>query len=269
MVIEKLRKLYDPADGQMRMVGLMSGSGSNLRKILEFERQLKDEHGQSPFKMVAIFSNRKHSNAVDIAVDYDLPAIVRGIKRFYIERDKPLSDMITREEYDQETVRALAPYEATVAVFGGYMSVATKVLRNAFLGVNVHPADLSILDDAGQRKYTGDDAVRDALLAGEPCLRSSTHIIEEEVDGGQLLMISRPLEVDYETTPLGSDGIIQVMADACQEELKEVGDWDIFPKTLLYLAEGRYAINEDGVLHFDGKSILNGLKLEVDEKWMV
>ena len=259
---QKLRKLYDPNDGQMRMVGLMSGSGSNLRKILEFERQLTEERGTSPFKMVAIFSNRKQSNAVNIAVDYDLPAIVRGIGKFYKVRGKPLTDLATREEFDWETVCALEPYEATVAVFGGYMSIATKVLRDSFLGVNVHPADLSILDEAGQRKYTGDNAVRDALLAGEPCLRSSTHIIEEEVDGGQLLMVSRPLEVDYISALLEEEKLIQQTTDDYQEELKKVGDWDIFPKTLLYLAEGRYAINEDGLLHFDGTPVPDGLRLE-------
>ena len=36
-----LKELYHPESGRMRVAGLMSGSGSNLRKIIEHDRAIE------------------------------------------------------------------------------------------------------------------------------------------------------------------------------------------------------------------------------------
>ena len=172
----KLTRLHDPETGPMRVVGLMSGSGSNIRKILDFERQLKVERGISPFNLVVLFSDNIKSNAAVIGKDYDLPVVVRDIRGFYKARKKPRRDLEVRAEFDADTVKALAPYGVTAAAYGGYMSIATAPLINAYLGVNVHPADLS-LTEGDKRKYTGDNAVRDAtIIAKIPAITSSVNI---------------------------------------------------------------------------------------------
>lgn len=256
------KKLHNPKDGQMKVVGLMSGSGTNLRKIIEYERQLKRERGSSPYKVAVIFSDTFDSNATKIGKEYDIPVVTRDLRGYYAEREKPRRDMKVREEFDHETVKALESYEATVAVYAGYMSVATKPLIKVFLGINVHPADLSVLNPDGSRKYTGDNAVRDAILAGEKYIRSTTHIIEEKVDYGKILMISRPLKVKLGKNFNPDDTcLVKKVEEENQNRLKETGDWIIFPKTLLYMAEGRYSKDKDK-LYFDGKAIPNGLKLE-------
>lgn len=257
-----LLPLHDPADGQMRIVGLMSGSGSNLRKIIECEKALQDARGIPPYHVTVIFSDTCDSNAATIGKDHDIPVVMRDIRAYYAARGKPRRDLEVRSEYDKETVKALSPHGATVAAFAGYMSIATAPLINAFLGVNVHPADLSITED-GCRKYAGGHAVRDAILAGENELRSSTHLIEEQVDYGRLLMISPPLPVRQEESFKTADRrVMDEIANAYQNVLKERGDWVIFPRTLLYIAEGRYATDEKGLLHVDGKPIPQGLRLE-------
>jgi len=258
-----LTKLYNPNEGQMRVVGFMSSSGSNLVKILEAERKLEKERGVSPYKMVGIFSDRWKSRAPEIGSRFGIPVIFHGIGGFYAKSKKPFGDMEVRAEYDQITSNLLVPLHAQVIAAGGYMAAMTEVLFNEYLSVNVHPADLSILNDAGERKYRGDDAVRDAILAGEKYLRSSMHIIEEEVDGGRLLMASRPVEVELPElwNPEDRESVANV-SDANQERLKVAGDWVIFPRTLLHLAEGRYAQDDDGNLYFDGMHIPNGLRLE-------
>lgn len=259
-----LEPLHNPKQGQMRVVGLMSGSGSNLRKILELERRFLAEQGKSPFTLVALFSDNAESNAQRIGADYDLPVVMRDLKAFYAARQKPRRDMELRKEFDMGTVQALAPFGATVAAYGGYMSITTEPLIQAFLGVNVHPADLSIMEGTA-RKYTGDHAVKDALLAGERQLRSSTHLIEQRVDYGRILMRSAPLEVQL---PPNFDpaytGLVEKVAKAHQEKLKERGDWKIFPRTLLCLAEGRFAQDASGSLYFDGTPIPLGTALNDD-----
>ena len=157
---------------------------------------------------------------------------------------------------------ALEPFNIDVAAYAGYMSIATAPLINGFLGVNIHPADLSIMD-GNKRKYTGDHAVRDAILAGEKQLRASTHIIEQQVDYGRILMVSQPLAVTLpEDFDANNKDQIDSISDEHQNRLKEVGDWVIFPRTLEYLANGRYSQDEQGLLYFDNEPIPQGLRLE-------
>lgn len=247
----------------MRVVGLMSGSGTNLQKILEFQEQLRQEQGVAPYRVVAIFSDTAESKATVIGRAWDLPVITRDIDSFYKKRGavktvKTEEGRTLRTEFDLNTRAALQPYDARVAAYAGYMSAASGVLVNVYLGINVHPADLAILDAHGERKYRGAHAVRDAIHAGERELRSSTHIIAEEVDKGQILMVSAPLAIEF--TPERS-ALVDHIVDAHQTRLKELGDWKIFPQTLQELAEGRFAKDETGLLHFDGQPIPQGIRL--------
>ena len=191
----ELTKLYNLENGITRVAGLMSRKGTILTKIIEHERRLEAQNGRSPYKVVAIFSDNLKSNAVDIGIKFSIPVIVRDIDAFYKEKNRPKSDLIIRKEFDEETVRVLKPYKINMAAFAGYMSIATDPLINSFFGVNVHPADLRIMDGE-KRKYTGFHALRDSIVAGEKELRATTHIIEPEVDNGKILMISSPLKVE-------------------------------------------------------------------------
>jgi folate-dependent phosphoribosylglycinamide formyltransferase PurN len=134
-------------------------------------------------------------------------------------------------------------------------------LINAFLGINVHPADLSIKNSDGTRKYTGDHAVRDAILAGEEYIRSSTHIIEEKVDYGKILLISAPLPI---ILPPNFDASnpehVKEAEKFNQNRLKERGDWIIFPRTIKDVANGRYSTDEHGKLYYDTTLLSDGLK---------
>ena len=246
----------------MRVAGLMSGSGTNLRRILEHETLLKKERGASPFRVTVIFTDSAESQAAVIGRDYDRPVITRDIRAFYQSRGRKKSDLSLRPDFDRETVQALSPFGVSVAAYAGYMSVASPVLIQAFLGVNVHPADLSI-EENGRRKYTGDHAVLDAIRAGDKTLGSTTHLTEERVDYGRILLISPPLPVEITAgADLSNPETAQKVAAKNQERLKEKGDWIIFPRTLEYLAEGRFAADGQGRLHFDGKPIPRGLRIQ-------
>ncbi len=255
-----LTKLYDQAHGVMKVAGLISGSGSNLRKIIEHQRELQILEG-SPYEVVVIFSDNHKSNALEIGKDHDIPVVTRDIRAFYKARGKPRRDLTVRTEYDSQTVQVLSSFNVNVAAYAGYMSIATEPLINAFLGVNVHPADLSITE-GDERKYTGDHAVRDAILAGEKQIRSSIHIIENRVDYGRILMISQPTLVNL-PGDFDRDNEEQVnsVSDQHQDKLKEFGDWIIFPKTLEHLARGRYSRDEQGNLFFDSSPVPFGIKL--------
>jgi len=256
----KLTPIHDPENGKLRCVGLMSGSGTNLRRILEHREKLRAERGEVPFDVVAVFSDSRKSSAQEIAAEYDLPFVMRDIRAFYKKRGLKRMDLSNRPLFDTETLKALAPFEARVAIYAGYMSVASELLINAFMGINVHPGDLS-QEIEGKRRWVGDHAVRDAILAGQTHISSSTHIIEPQVDGGRLFMISAPLAVDIPPDMNMNDpeGIKLIEAHN-QMRLKENGDWIIFPKTIEYIADGRFALDESGHMCFDGQPLPHGLR---------
>jgi folate-dependent phosphoribosylglycinamide formyltransferase PurN len=137
------------------------------------------------------------------------------------------------------------------------MSIATPVLVNAFLGINTHPSD----SENGKIKYKGRNAVRDAILAGEKEIRATTHLVSEKVDEGRILMISPPSPINLgENWDASNPKIVEAVRKENQERLKQVGDQAILPRTLFYLALGRYQQDAQGNLYFDHKSIPNGLR---------
>jgi hypothetical protein len=105
--------------------------------------------------------------------------------------------------------------------------------------------------------------VRDAILAGERTISSTTHVIEPVVDGGQILMISPPMEVVLK--PEWDLNRVEDLEEAeafNQERLKARGDWVIFPRTLEDLAKGKFARDAEGRLYYEGNPIPRGWKIK-------
>jgi folate-dependent phosphoribosylglycinamide formyltransferase PurN len=166
--------------------------------------------------------------------------------------------LAARREYDRVAARLVEAFGADLIALGGYMSFLT--LSG---GVNVHPADLSLVDDRGRRRFTGDDAVHDAIAAGQTELRSSTLWIDQGVDTGPLLMVSDPLPVELPAPleELSADPArLRRVADEHQERLKEAGDWVIFPLTLELIGQGRLALDRHGLAHLDGEPRPQGVR---------
>ncbi|MBW2049595.1 MAG: formyl transferase [Deltaproteobacteria bacterium] len=259
--------IFDPAKEKrpMRVAAFMSGSGTNIMRLLEHERTLRAREGRSPFETVFIFSDRSDgkSSGETIALknglfysSYDIRAFhsMRSIKRSV----RTPEGMAARREYDRTAKRLVEAFEIDIIALGGYMSYIT--LNRC---VNVHPADLSISLPDGRRKFVGDHAVEDAISAGEKVLRSSTLWTDEGVDSGPLLMVSDPVPV---TLPEPLETLIRdrerflTVADEHQERLKEVGDWKIFPRTIELIARGRFALDDEGRVYVDGRTVPEGYR---------
>ena len=163
-----------------------------------------------------------------------------------------------RHEFDRVAATLVKAFDADVIALGGYMSYLT--LDRC---INVHPADLSILTPTGERKYVGDNAVVDAIAAGESVLRSSTIWTDRGVDTGPLLMVSDPIEVQLheplEFLVSEREELLKV-AEEHQTRLKEAGDWKILPITVEMIARGRFAVDELGGVYVDGQPVPNGYR---------
>ena len=259
-------------DAPMRVACFVSGSGTNARRIIE--RSLEED---SRYEVSLIFtdvrddrlrrSGEKRCRAKDIADEYGISYACEDIRDYYEEKGVKRTDLSLRPEFDRLVVEKLAPYGVDIIALAGYMSITTWPLLEAYEGrmVNVHPADLSIME-GNERKYVGIHVVRDAILAGERELRASTHVVREKVDHGEVLVVSEPVPVGLPggvvVEELGLDKkLLGVIVDDHQERLKERGDWVIFPLTIQMIAEGRFALDGEGSVYVDGAPAPRGYRL--------
>ncbi|TRO54732.1 formyl transferase, partial [Candidatus Bathyarchaeota archaeon] len=246
---------------RMRVALFISGSGTNGLKIIE-----KSQASGSNFDVSLIFSDvkddrlsrsgEKMCRAKEIADEYGISYECVDIRDFYAERGLKRTDLSIRPDFDRLVLEKLDGYSLDLIANAGYMSIMTPFLLDKYSGrvVNVHPADLSIMDGA-KRKYVGIHVVEEAILAGESEIRSTTHIVREEVDHGEILIISAPVkvELDVSISELEQDKALkEKTVSGYQNKLKEEGDWVVYPLTIKMISEGRFGQGLKGV-YLDGE----------------
>ncbi len=262
-----MKPIFDPREKKrpMRVAAFMSGKGTNVRKLIEYQKVLEEKEGKSPFEVIFIFSDRSDGSCMGERIAYEngIPYFSYDIRRFYRKHGERITikterGLLLRKKFDEVPKRLLKAFDIDIVVLGGYMSYTT--IKGC---INVHPADLSIKGPDGKRKYTGMDAVKKAILSGEQYLRSSTILTDEGIDTGPLLMVSRPLPVEL-PVPLEElkkeKRLLEKVVKDHQERLKEIGDWKILPRTVELIARGRFSIDDEGNVYFDGKAIPDGYR---------
>ncbi len=269
---------------------LMSGTGSNARKLLE-----QPDPG---YEVRLLFTDNPASNAARIAAEFGVPFAELDIYEFCGARKSAgegarallrkgeyasLRDSERRSAFDRELAAMLRSCGARLAALAGYDWVLGPELCRSFLFVNVHPGDLRVRDENGRRLYVGLGWVpaAKAILNGERFVRASTHLVTAALDGGPIARVSRGVPVELPggldrekllppgvslkeiIRDLGSGGknygeepIVRI-ARRAQELLKIQGDWVEFPRTLQALAElllrGRLIQAPDGSALLDGE----------------
>ena len=254
---------------KMRVALFLSGSGTNGVKIIEHSKL-----PESNYKVTLIFSDVKDGRTQrngskmcrgkEIAEEYGIQYEFLDIRDFYKERGRKRNDLSIRPEFDQLVLNKLSGYELDLIANAGYMSIMTPVLLDEYNGkiVNVHPADLRIMEKE-RRKYVGIHVIEEAIMAGDQEIRSTTHIVREEVDHGEILLISEAVPINREIlqTELKKDKKLRKkIVSRYQSLLKEKGDWVIYPLTIQMISKGRFALGLKGV-YLDGEHIPDGFKL--------
>lgn len=272
--------IHKPTGQRARVAAFMSGSGTNVRRLLELERKLAASAAGSPFEVVVLVTDtadRTECRAHEIARDFgELRVVELDIRQFYRERGrrrvtlKTDVDFEVRDEWTARLAELVAPYQPEIGALGGFEPLTN--ITGHFPCVNVHPGDLSVLVDGG-RYLVGLHTVpvRRAILSGRTELRSSTILATPytrklEMDEGPVLMISEPLPIelpaDMDLERLRQDeALLEEIAKGHQGRLKEVGDWEIFSLTVELVAEGRFALGEAGTVFFDGEPTSCGVRL--------
>jgi acetyltransferase len=251
--------IHNPATGKLRVIGYVSGSGDTLWRAYELQKEIENSPagklGECPFEIVGVFSSKDDAKAVATAEKLGVPYAVIDIKDYYRQHGKPLSDKALRREYDAAALELVRPMKGDAILLAGYVWATTDCLLDEYLIINVHPADLTILKD-GKRAYAGGNGVGDALQAREPELAASSHLATKEIDGGPLLLVSERIPVDYTLHKNEQDRMRHYLA-LVNEQNRRVG-----ARTLLELALGNFAYDDDGKIYYQGRAVPQGVRIE-------
>ncbi len=205
--------------GKPRVAILMSGTGSNARKILE-ERYRYDN-----LNFVVVATDNIESQASLIATQYGLSFI------FTKQHD---DSPPRRRSFFYDLSSKLRYLRVDFIVYAGFMKIVPKDFLTEFPGINIHPADLTIVNDQRQPTYIGREAVACAVKAGESYIASSVHVVEEAVDSGIIIAVSKHV-------PLLLKGHRDLRE--LQEQLKHTGEHTLYPQVLALLAQGKITRN--------------------------
>ena len=212
MLLERIRHT---CQGTPRVAILMSGTGSNARRILE------QRHRYPNFEFVAIATDRPLPHAYAMTLEFGLVHTLVVQWGSVHLKPKPFFDELTLH-FRRMGIDFL--------IYAGFLRVTPKDFLTEFPGINIHPADLTILNDDGLPKYRGMNAVSSALNAGETYIASTIHVVEEAVDGGLVLAVSKHI-------PLLAEGVYD--PHELQENLKHECEHTLYPQILALLSRGK------------------------------
>lgn len=152
----------------LSVVVLISGSGSNLRALLE-----ASENPLFPVRVLAVGSDNPAEGLAHADL-FGVPSFVVEPKRFGI-----------RDEWASALQSNISHFKPDLIVLAGFM----KVLPPSFVSenypniINIHPSLLP--------SFPGAHAVADALEAGVDHTGTTVHIVDEGVDTGPILATER------------------------------------------------------------------------------
>ncbi|MFF5564230.1 phosphoribosylglycinamide formyltransferase [Streptomyces sp. NPDC012623] len=179
-----------PPARPVRLVVLVSGSGTNLQALLD---AIGGDPAAFGAHIVAVGADRGAITGLERAERAGLPTFVRRVK-----------DYGSRDEWDAALAEAVAAYEPDLVVSAGFMKIVGKEFLARFGGrfVNTHPALLP--------SFPGAHGVREALAYGAKVTGCTVHFVDDGVDTG----------------PIIAQGVVEVRdeddEDALHERIKEV-----------------------------------------------
>ena len=258
----------------------MSGGGSNAERVIARVRAA----ATSPCEVTVLVTDAPEtSRARELGRRYGVPVVEHDIRRFYAEQGESRVSIASerarelRERWTDGLRAQLEPYAVDLAVFAGFVPLTNLTADLPCL--NVHPGDLLYRKD-GRRYLVGLHTVpiERAILEGLDELRSSViqalpYSADADMDNGPILGLSGPVPIDLqgaaredlqrqylarpERRPRNGYGdLLERLAKANQDALKERGDWIVLPPVVEDVADGRF-----------GTDAANGLWFRLGSAW--
>jgi phosphoribosylglycinamide formyltransferase-1 len=188
----------------LQLVVLISGTGSNLRALLE-----ASEDAEFPARVVAVGADREADGLI-LGEEFGIPTFT-----------VPFTAYPDREAWGEALIEQVRQWSPDLVVLSGLMRLVPPAVVDAFSPflINTHPAYLP--------EFPGAHAVRDALAAGVDQTGASLIVVDNSVDGGPIIAQERVpvLPDDTESTlhdrikPVERRLLIQTVLDIANSHL--------------------------------------------------
>ena len=144
-----------------KLVVLISGTGSNLRALLE-----ASEDAEFPARVVAIGADRE-ADGLLLGEEFGIPTFT-----------VPFTAYPDRDAWGDALIEQVRQWEPDLVILSGLMRLVPAGVVDAFSPylINTHPAYLP--------EFPGAHGVRDALAAGVDQTGASLIVVDNSVDGG-------------------------------------------------------------------------------------
>ena len=192
-----------------RVAVLVSGGGTNLQALLESERRGENPDG----KIVLVVASKPGVYALERAANF-------GVESAVVSR----KDYADSAAFDAVLLDVLQSHNIDV-VLAGFLSVlGEKVIaayRNKIL--NVHPSLIPSFCGPG---FYGLKVHEAALARGVKLTGATVHLVNEECDGGPILL-QKAVAVQPGDTP-----------ETLQKRVMVEAEWQLLPKALAMVCSG-------------------------------
>ena len=188
----------------MNIAVLCSGRGSNLQAIID-----KVKSGYIPARIAVVISDNPEAYALKRAE-------AAGIEALVVDP----SGYASREDFDRAVVAELKRRGAELVVLAGFMRILSPYFVKEYKRriLNIHPALLPA--------FKGVHGIKDALAYGVKVTGPTVHFVEDELDGGAIILQS-PIDIERDDT---------------EESLLErvhAEEHKIYPKAIKLFVEGK------------------------------
>lgn len=170
------------------IVVLISGNGTNLQAIID-AIEAKRING----KIVGVIANQETAYGLVRAKSAGIPTAVFCRANF---ANNLAMDNAIAEQIEQ--------WHGQLIVLAGYMKILSRAFTQRFSGkiLNIHPSLLP--------KYTGLNTHQRAMEAGDTEHGMSIHFVNEEVDGGAVILQAK--------VPIYADDVIEEVMERVHEQ---------------------------------------------------
>ena len=155
----------------------VSGRGSNLESIINVSKDLN-----FPGKISVVFSDNSEAKGMELASENNIDTISLDI-----------NDFKNKNDFDEEILRLIKPYNLKLVCLAGYMKILTKRFIDKFPGriINIHPSLLP--------KYKGLNTHRRAIENMETVAGCTVHYVNENLDDGEIIL-QKEVRIDNDDT---------------------------------------------------------------------
>ena len=179
----------------MNIAVLVSGGGTNLQALIDYERS----HADCPYCIVLVVSNTKNAYALERAKNAGIPAQVRSpFSVLGADKAKEADRDTKRIAVSDAVLKLCKEFSVDAIVLAGYLSVLGGDIVNEYAGriINLHPALLPKFGGVGMWGHNVHEAV---LAAKEKESGCTVHLVYAGCDTGKILVQKKVPVMPYDT----------------------------------------------------------------------